>query len=383
MIRYLLIGDAGSMHVYNFVKNSLLGRKFDIYILSHSIVPIPVEYHNFYDSNNIKIFTARDINGYEKRGIKSAINKFIYKCRVINQLKEVDICHFHYLNIYSCILYLLFRSRIKRLVLTFWGSDILVENKKSYWFRKRCMKYADRITVSVSRTMRAFKELYGHEFDNKVQILRFMSGTIDIIKNKLSTSTADESKKNLGIPLDKIAITIGYNADPAQHQDMLISYLNILPVRLKQKLFIIVPMTYSRVDRDYINRVESEMTRIDIDGVILKDYMNYEQMADLSIASDIYVNSRDTDAFSNSMKEQLFAGTLMIQGKWLEYDELDQINWDRIWLNDRADLPAIVTDILDNHPEKLQKSSCTFIWETFSGPGVRKQWDELYASLGL
>lgn len=383
MKKYLLMGDAGSMHVYNFVKNSLLGRSFQIYILSHSIVSIPSEYQIFYNENNITVFTVCRLDGYNKSGILSAFRKFVYKCHVIKKFKVIDVCHFHYLNIYSCILYLLYRKKFNKLILTFWGSDILVENKKSYWFRRQCMKHADRITVSVSKTLRTFYDKYGDDFNHKVQIIRFMSGTIDIIREKLQNSSVNESKSKIGVPFNRIAITLGYNADAAQHQDLLISYMDKLPSRIKSKIFLIIPMTYSRVDKNYIRRVEQAMSDTDIEGIILKEYMNYDQMADLSIATDIYVNSRDTDAFSNSMKEQLFAGTLMIQGKWLEYDELDKINWPRIMLNDRSELPEKITDILDKNPEKLQKNSCLYIWDTFSGPGVRKQWDELYTSLEI
>lgn len=383
MKKYLLISDAGSMHVYNFVKNNLIGRDFDIYILSHSIIDIPTEYKLYYQNNNITVYTPQDIPEYKNRNIKTTILKFLYKLQVIRNIGYFDVCHIHYLNIYSCILYLLNKKRFNKLILTFWGSDILVKDKRAYWFRKRCMKYADQITLSVHKTLRTFHDKYGHSFDDKVRIVRFMSGTIDIIKDKLLHSNPSESKKQLGLPLDKISITLGYNADSSQHQDLLIEYLESLPYNIKNKLFIVVPMTYSRIDNNYIENVEKALQNSSIKGKILTDYMTYTQMADLSIASDIYVNSRDTDAFSNSMKEQLFAGTLMIQGKWLEYDELDAISWPRVIINDRTELPTVVRDIIENHPDKIKKNSCKFIWETFSGPGVRKQWDNLYRELNI
>lgn len=371
------------MHIYNFIKNTLANRDFEIYIISHSIIEIPAEYKLYYHKNHITVYSPRNISGFNGRDVMTAIRKFLYKIKIIRSIGYFDVCHIHYLNIYSCILYLLNKKRFGRLILTFWGSDILVENKRAYWFRKRCMKYADQITASVYKTLRTFHDKYGHDFDDKVRIVRFMSGTIDIIKDKLLHSVQSESKQRLGFPLDKITITLGYNADSAQHQDLLIQYLDSLPDSIKDKLFVVVPMTYSRINNNYIENVEKSLQSSSMKGKILTDYMNYDQMADLSIASDIYVNARDTDAFSNSMKEQLFAGTLMIQGKWLEYDELDAIAWPRVIINDRSELPIVVRDIIGNHPDKIKKNSCRFIWETFSGPGVRKQWDELYRELGI
>ena len=52
--KYLIISDAASAHVYNFIKHSLLDRGFEIYILRHSIQDIPEQYLNFYNENNIK-----------------------------------------------------------------------------------------------------------------------------------------------------------------------------------------------------------------------------------------------------------------------------------------------------------------------------------------
>ena len=38
--RYLVIGDANSMHIYNYVKNVLLPYNYEIHLLTLSVLPI-------------------------------------------------------------------------------------------------------------------------------------------------------------------------------------------------------------------------------------------------------------------------------------------------------------------------------------------------------
>lgn len=382
-MKYLIISDAGSMHIYNFIRCSLLGRGFDIFILSHSPRPIPEQYKNFYDENNIKIFTVGNLDCKMQRGLMARWKKLIYKFDVIKNLGKIDVCHIHYLHIQSCILYILFKNHFKHLILTYWGSDIIKLDKKTKFFQNLCMKHADRITLSVTKTLKIYHNHFGHKYDNKVQILRFLSGALDEIKDKLENTSCMICKKAMGLPIDKKIITIGYNADPAQHQDEFVENLSNLSEDVKKELYIILPMTYSNISKGYESNVAKSLEKCGIDGRILTEYMNYDQMATLAMATDIYVNARDTDASSNSMKEMLFAGTCMIQGAWLTYEELDEIKWPRIFLEKRQDLSDKVLYLLKDEPALIEKKSCEFIWNTFSKVGVREQWDELFKLLKL
>lgn len=383
VMKYLIISDAGSMHVYNFINCSLLGRGFEISILSHSTKPIPEQYDKFYKDNSIKVYSIQDLPCKMDRGCVARWKKFAYKLDAIKGLGDIDVCHIHYLHIQSCLLYLLMRRHIKHLILTYWGSDIIKLDGKTKFFQRLCMNYADRITLSVTKTLKIYYQQFGHNYDDKVQILRFLSGALDEIKIKMENSTCEECKQFLQLPLDKKVITIGYNADPAQHQDEFISSLSTLSKEVKDKLYIVVPMTYSRISQEYEDNTCNALSSCGISGRILNEYMNYDQMSSLAMATDIYVNARDTDAFSNSMKEMLYAGTRMIQGGWLTYEELDEIKWPRLFLNNRSELAEKVKYLIEDHPDMLEKKSCAFIWDTFSKKGVLRQWDDLFKLLKI
>lgn len=382
-MKYLIISDASSMHVYNFIRYSLLGRGFEVSILSHSPKSIPELYKSFYDEERITVYSLQDLECKMDRSLSSRWEKLRYKFDVIRDLGEVDVCHIHYLHIQSCLLYLLMKKHFKHLILTYWGSDIIKLDKKTKFFQRLCMKHADKITLSVSKTLKIYHNHFGYKYDGKVQILRFLSGALDEIKTRLDTSSELECKQEMSLPLDKKVITIGYNADPAQHQDEFVRNLSTLPQSIKDTLYIILPMTYSKKSREYENNVKKALNDCGIDGIILEDYMNYKQMASLAMATDIYVNARETDAFSNSMKEMLFAGTRMIQGRWLVYEELDDIQWPRLFIDDRTQLADRVAYLVQEHPKMLEKVSCEFIWNTFSKVGVRRQWDDLYRLVGI
>ena len=52
-MNYLVIGDSGSMHIYNFVKTVLLPRKYKVHLLTLSTKPIRHEYWEFYRQNEV------------------------------------------------------------------------------------------------------------------------------------------------------------------------------------------------------------------------------------------------------------------------------------------------------------------------------------------
>lgn len=378
-MKYLLISDAASMHIYNFVKNSLMGRGYDIYILRHSIRPIPEQYARFYDENHITVLNAG--NETEGNSRLYTIKRFIRKYKHIQSLGHIDICHIHYLHRASLLLLKLFHRRIDKVILSYWGDDILIPSPKEIKMQKESFQYADKITVTVEHSRKVFLERFGNQYNDKLCFGRLTSGAFPAIKEYAAATTKKECRDKMKIPDDKICIVCGYNADPSQHQDKCLEEIAKLSDALKRKIHVLVPIQYDRINMEYIDSVKKAATSSGCSFEILEEYVPFERNATMCLATDIYLNVRDSDAFSNAMKEQIYSGSLMIQGKWLVYEELDEIGASVIKIDNIEQLHEVLNDVVENW--KITDSIELFepLYDIFSISAVRKGWDLIFEEL--
>ena len=47
-MRYLIVGDANSMHIFNYVKTVLDGDRFEVHLLTLSTERVKQEYRDYY-----------------------------------------------------------------------------------------------------------------------------------------------------------------------------------------------------------------------------------------------------------------------------------------------------------------------------------------------
>lgn len=327
-MKYLVIGDASSMHIYNFIKTVLLPRNYEVHLLTLSAMPVRAEYRAFYRENHITVYAVAE-RGYRDLDRKDRIHRIFHlfrKLRLMREVPKVDICHIQSVYKTALIMILKNRKKFKKLLLSYWGGDIEDRSETVVKLRAKCFDIADAITVTTKQMYTDFQELYGDRYNQKLRICRFATDGLNCIQKISCTLTRKECRKNYGIPDDKTCITCGYSAYAAQHQDLCLEIMNKLDAEIKKKLFVIIPMQYGRFDAEYIERVRTTAEKADFECRILEQYVPFEMSAQLAVATDIYLHLRDTDAFSNALKEHVYAGSYVIKGDWLRYPELEEMN---------------------------------------------------------
>ncbi len=379
-MKYLVIGDSGSMHIYNFVKTVLLPRNYEVHLLTLSVEPIRQEYLEFYKQNDVKIYSLYEC-GYKDLDKTDKFHRLlnIYRrFRLMKKVPKVDICHIH--SVYKTSIALVLRNRKKynKLILSYWGGDIEDRSRGVVMLRKKSFAIADAITVTVKKTLQDFREIYGSEFDNKLKVCRFATGGLSCINDLSTKFTLEDCRKAYNIPQDKICITCGYSAYREQHQERCLEEINKLPKELKDKLYVIVPMQYGRMDdTEYFASVEAAKQKSDFDCVILKEFVPFEMSARLAIATDIYLHLRDTDAFSNALKENVYAGSEIISGKWLTYIELDEMHAPIKYISDFSELKDTLEATLKNYHLKNEMVLFEPIYNLYSTENIVKGWQEI------
>lgn len=374
-MKYLIISDAASVHVYNFIKNTLMGRGYEIYVLRHSVRQIPERYERFYQENNITVFSPGKAG--EGKNRLDTVKRFLRKVRFMRALGEIDVCHIHYLHQSSCLLYRLFHKHIKNLILSYWGTDILRPSKREIAVQKKCFPYADKITVTVEHSKKVFIERFGTAYNDKLCFGRFAAGSMPAIKDFSQTVTKAQCREEMHIPQGKRCIVCGYSADPSQHQDICLQEISRLPEALKQEIHVLIPVQYDRISQDYIARVKQCAEDCGCSYEVLEEYVPFERNATMCLATDIYLQVRDSDAFSNAMKEQIYSGSFMIQGAWLIYEELEQIGAPLLKINSLDELHTALEQTLKDHPMKSEIELFEPIYDIFSVQAVRAVWDDI------
>lgn len=378
-MRYLVIGDSNSMHIYNFVKTVLLPMGFEVHLLTLSILPLRDEYRSFYIENNVTIHSVFEKNykGLNKTDRIHRILNLLRKIWLMHDVPKVDICHVQSVYITSLMMVLLNRRKFKRLILSYWGGDIEDRSEFLVKTRAKCFEFCDAITVTVQQTLNEFRELYGNKYDEKLHICRFATNGLNCINELSKKVTREDCRAAYNIPKDKICITCGYSAYAEQHQEQCLEEIQKLPEELRKKIFAIVPMQYGRFDEAYIKRVEETKEKCDFDCVVLDEYVPFEMSAKLAIATDIYLHLRDTDAFSNALKEHIYAGSRVITGEWLKYIELEQMNAPFESISSISDLSSVLENKIKVFKISDEIDLFKPIYDMYSTENIINQWKSI------
>ena len=378
-MKYLVIGDAGSMHIFNFVKTVLLPRGYEVHLLTLSAEPVRANFREFYKENGVIVHAISE-KGYHGLDKKDRIHRFlnlVRKLKLMHDVPKVDICHVH--SVYKTAYVMVLRNKHKfdKLILSYWGGDIEDKSPSVVKLRKKCFEYADAITVTVRETYDEFHRIYGDSFNEKLHICRFATEGLECIKKLSVEKNREDCRKTYGIQTGQICVTVGYSAYAAQHQDKCLEIISSLPASIRDKMCVIVPMQYGRYDEGYIERVLKAAELSGTDCRILDTFVPFEISAQLAIATDIYLHLRDTDAFSNALKEHIFAGSHVIKGDWLKYPELDEM---KACVESIPSLDSL-GDCLERAVKetKIQDKITLFepIYELYSTQAVKKQWSDL------
>ena len=163
MLKYLIIGDANSMHIYNFVKNVLIGGKFEVSVMTLSSQRVREEYRKFYKENNVTLYSVAEKYGngenLPNRTLIQRLKNFIRKYKLAKSLPKFDICNIQSVYKTSLLFYLKNKRKFKHLIASYWGGDIVDTSPLVLKLRKKSFFRADAITLTTQNMLEKFKTI--------------------------------------------------------------------------------------------------------------------------------------------------------------------------------------------------------------------------------
>lgn len=348
------------------LKNELINKAFDVSLLDFESLTL-------YDkSNNENSIYTNLFRKYKSIPKLSMFFRMMYIKKVIKE-NDFDIVNIH-ISRWFYLIILSWLSK-QKLVITFYGSDFYRTSNFIKKVQTVLYKKADAITFTNPLTKKSFIEYY-KTYEDKSYICRFGLKTLNFIDKNRDISKK-ELRKSLGYDIEKIIITCGYNSTKGQQHEKIIKNLVKLPKKLLRKIQFVFPMTYG----DNINKekVKSILKLTNLDYIVLEDFLYGDNNANIKLASNIMINMLETDSFSGSMQEFLYANNIIITGSWLPYEVFDNAGIQYIKIDDIDELYSQLEKVIDEDVKTFDTSkNINIISELSLWNNTIESWQDVY-----
>lgn len=316
--KILIIGN-GSHVFINYtidqIKKTNADLNFDLLLTNPVVNPNFIKnYDNIYRSYSNNIFSKAPI--IRRFYIRFSILIALYRIK-----NKYDFVHIHFLD-KNVAFFKGFKKIANVFIISIWGSDFYRANGDDLKRKTTRIKEANVVTFTNQQTEtdleKNIPKLSAH-----LKICRFGLEPLDRLKNL--NSDKQQSRIKLGIPIDKIIITIGYNLSSAQqHLSILDRIIELKDYYYYKDLFLVLPITYGSETKAYKAELISVLDKTEIKYKLFEEFLSEKNNAHLRNLSDIMIQLQTTDQFSGSMQEYMYCGDIVITGSWLPYQTLKE-----------------------------------------------------------
>ena len=383
-MRVLVLGLINSQWTFQFTKTFLQNNNHEVWMVKRGNDNESRKWISQYRQIGVNFIDCTKIVATMKE-VKVQRNFWLEMYAHLAQLKEIvgkgrfDIIHVHYMDLqdvkYAPILKYLTGSK---LVYSYWGSDLFRVNKKQLNSRGMIVRQADFITFDNRDLELKFKEIYAWAHKIPSKTILFGLPVLDIIRDRRKQITDEKIREEWKVPKDKQVVAIGYSATDAHQHIKVLKRIEKLDLETRDRLFIVLQMTYGGTAQ-YIKRVTAAAEKTGCEYRVIRNYLTDEEVADLRIMTDIYINAQMTDAFSGSVCENLFAGTILINAKWLCYQEFKDHDFQYLEFKNMGEIDQLIKLAMGTGIDVSKNKS--LVWQLRSWECCEPKWQRIYQSL--
>lgn len=302
-------------------------------------------------------------------------------------MKRFDLFHVHFIGPESLVP-LNYASKDSKIILHVWGSDLLNQSgARTYELQYNAIERADRVVVNTSDLGQYFLVKFGRRFLDKLRNAFF------VVENEMLDRIIASDKhllnrrfrEKFGISEEKVVVEAGYNASKWQRHSKILEQLAGLPVEVRSRMHVILPMTYGLPENDgaYVEEVKQLLKRSGLDGTVIEEYMPQNEIVELVAATSIKLNLRDTDNMNTAMLEALCAGTLIVNGAWLPYGALRRrgVYWRELESIDslKDEMEYLVANLESERAKTI--NNMKIVREFLDYRNVSAQWKNVYSEM--
>lgn len=375
-MKILLITDADSIWVKEYIDNVLLTMpyKCNIYILSlHNS-----KFCDYYDNKGVIVYTYYSDSKY-------FLKRFSVRRLIIKAIKR-EVCNLDYIQISFVTLPGLkmlekLWSLAPKHIVTLWGSDLLRVSNSTLKRYDSCLNKANRINMLTENMRIRFTEYYGNKYDDKLTVFDFGCPMYDVIDSVRGEKSKFQCKEYWGINGEQIVIPIGYNSIPEQQHDKIIDSIKDISGEVLRNVTFVFHFGYGNNSSDYREMLETKLKKYGFNYLFIDRFLDKNEVAMLRIASDVFLYGQTTDALSTTLVEYLYAGSMVISPKWLEYHEINALGVEYYTYNDFISMKNILQNIIETNFEQdayIVSKNRKLLWNFNSWAVSKSKWQEIY-----
>lgn len=346
-MRVLVIGNIASVHIYNFIRYTILKMPADEVVLFNTNVSDlhgQTNYIEYYQKKNVRLFA---VSGY--------FDNLASGYTELKSIGHFDVCHIHFLDRPAMLIGKLIARYCNVIIANYWGSDWLRADSRLRCLQEELLDISDYIVSDSRQICYQLREYYTGKFDSLIRFARFNVPVIELLRqNKVNENRKKQFRQKYTIPEDKLTIVVGYNGGTAHQHLRIIDAIEKISHELKMSIFIIIPASYGLTE-PYLVQLKNNLIQIDIPFLIIKDYLSDLDVACLRCITDIFINMQTTDAYSNTILEYSYLNKCVINGEWLDYTDLEKAGAFYEKIDSFESLPDVLSKVLQCFGKETQK----------------------------
>lgn len=377
----ILLWGVCSPWTINFVENFLLKNDCEVWILFRGNKREYKDYIEFYKEKRVHLIElpslVSEIRDGKGRGdfFKTIYARYLQLKVIVNAgpFDLINMQFIYYPDLFDVII-LKYLMRTK-LILSYWGSDLLRVKESELISKGRYVRHTDFITFDSADLETEFKRVYkwASKMPSKVVLLGLP--VLNIINENLENRSVDDIRRKWGISRNKTVIAIGYNGIPEQQHKKVLNAISKLDGRYKEKIVLILQMSYGG-SRGYRKSVIEAVRRTGFEYVDIQSFLSNDEVAELRIITDIFINAQITDAFSGSVCEYLFAGAILINAKWLCYKEFKKYNFQYLEFENFDEVHLLIEQAMEQRMDVSKNRE--LVWKLRSWEHCAAKWQKVY-----
>lgn len=263
---------------------------------------------------------------------------------------------------------------------TWIGSDILRRNDSELEKVWPVLEKFDVVTTLSSRLEKVFYEKFLKNREYTFLVKKIYIGQISFeYIEKLRDCKAPRKLQGNIIGEDRLVICVGYNASEAQQHKRVLEELSKLGDELKKKVLMVLQMSYGDVSGGkYTSEVVQLCKDIGFETIVYDEFFFYDVVAEIRYATDIYINSQTTDAFAGTIREYLYADTILFNAAWLEYEEFSEWGIKTSTFEDFSELPNMIANFNREEGLEIARKNREIVMNKFSWDRCRNEWARVF-----
>ena len=126
--------------------------------------------------------------------------------------------------------------------------------------------------------------------------------------------------------------------------------------------------------------MKDRLSKSGLEFVVFTDFMDFQDMAEYALISDIMLHVQTTDQLSSTMLEEIYAESIVIAGKWLPYSSLHEMGIYFLDVDEIKDITCLLEDVVMNINEYKQRcrGNSDIVWNHSSWNALAPKWHALW-----